>query len=281
MNKLKIKVFLLEHRIKLYILLIVILILILLIVPINIPIIKDPNVVGVVGTLLGAIVGGIFSLIGSIYVNNKQIKANSEIKRKNIIYKPLYDELLETKEIVEIENPFPKYVTFQKDSQTINRHPQITAWKRICKDNRILDTPNILKKQYKKYFEALKQYIAVRDIANEPIQKIVNEVINKKLKTECEISNLGSCISNDILKNNKNANIIKNFCKDNLKEKKEVTDDEWMNIEEEIFNICNTKDEVVNIRKKYYNWIKIQDETIKLLELLILEINIKFEKQRR
>ena len=45
-------------------------------------IVEDPTTIGVLGTLLGAIVGGLFSLIGSIYVNNKKIISESEIKKR-------------------------------------------------------------------------------------------------------------------------------------------------------------------------------------------------------
>lgn len=281
MNKLKIKVFLLNHKTKIYILLTVIILLIFFNIPINIPTTEDPTIIGVVGTLLGAIVGGIFSLIGSIYVNNKQIKSNSEVKRKNIIYRPLYDELLETRKIIEIENPFSSYVTFKKGYQTMLRHPEITAWDRICSDGRILDTPNILKKQYENYLQSIKQYIDIRNSADDVIQNVVNEVLNKRLNTECTITNLGSCMSSDILKNDRKQNIVKYHCNNFLKEKKDITDAEWNDIEEEVFSICNDKDEIKDIREKYFNWLEVQNETIKLLELLILEINIKYEKQRR
>lgn len=55
---------------------------------------ENAGLFGVVGTLLGAFIGGVFSLMGSVWVNNKQQKAAQNIKRKNIIYSPLYDELI-------------------------------------------------------------------------------------------------------------------------------------------------------------------------------------------
>lgn len=282
MNLLKIKIFIAEHRIVLYVLFIIGIIITIINFPISSTIFpKDSTMVGVVGTLLGAIIGGVFTLIGSIYVNNKQIIANSEIKRKNVIYRPLYDELLEIKEIIDKENSFPNRVEFGRGMQTIKRHPQISAWQRINKDSRKLDTPKILKKQYEKYFEIVKRYVDIRPDANNIIQDIINEVLKKKIGTECTISNLGYFVSSDILKNGRNSNIIREHCKDSLKDKIEISDDIWDEIEKEIYDILENNIKIKNIKNSFYNWTKVQDETIELLELLILEINIKYEKQRR
>lgn len=57
----------------------------------------SPSMVGVIGAVIGAIVAGVLALFGSIYVHNNQMKSKSAIFRKNVIYKPLYDELIEIK----------------------------------------------------------------------------------------------------------------------------------------------------------------------------------------
>ena len=49
---------------------------------------------GSFSALLGALVGGFFSLAGSIGVAKMQQKSQREILKKNTIYKPLYDELM-------------------------------------------------------------------------------------------------------------------------------------------------------------------------------------------
>ena len=69
---------------------------------------------GIVGTLLGAFVGGGFTLIGSITVTKHTQKATNAIKKKNIIFKPLYDELMENHSIYLKENPYPRYISFEK-----------------------------------------------------------------------------------------------------------------------------------------------------------------------
>ena len=279
MLKLKIKLFFLEHKIIKYLILILFFVLIISKISFKVSIPEDSTTIGVLGTLLGAIVGGLFSLIGSIYVNNKKIISESEIKRKNIIYRPLYDELLDTKKIIEIENRYPTYVRYQKGQQTITRHPQITAWDRICSDNRILDTPRILKEQYQKYLKSIENYTKVRNDANDIIQNIINGTLKDEIGKENTITNLGSCLSDEILDNTLTGNKLKSYCQ--VSRKEENSNDEWNEVASKISSKCNNLEEIQTIRNAYDDWISVQDETIKLLELLILEINIKYEKRRR
>lgn len=279
MLKMKIKLFLLEHRRIIYIILIALLLLALIKIPFKISIPDDPTKIGVLGTLLGAVVGGVFSLIGSIYVNNKQIVSESEIKRKNIIYRPLYDELLDTKKIIEVENRYPTYISYRKGQQTIRRHPQITAWDRICGDSRILDTPKILKTQYQKYLKSVEDYSLIRNSANDIIQNIINETLHSELGKENTITNLGSCLSDKILDNTLNGNKLKGYC--HMQGKEETSDEKYNIVASIILDKCKNIEKIENIRNAYHNWVNMQNETIELLELLILEINVKFEKQRR
>lgn len=279
MLKMKIKLFLLEHRRIIYVIFIVLLLLFLMKMPFKISIPDDPTKIGVLGTLLGAVVGGVFSLIGSIYVNNKQIVSEAEIKRKNIIYRPLYDELLDTKKIIEVENRYPTYINYQKGQQTIRRHPQITAWERICSDSRILDTPKILKTQYQKYLKSVEDYSLIRNSANDIIQNIINETLRSELDKENTITNLGSCLSDEILDNTLNGNKLKGYC--HMQGKNETSDEKYNIAASIVLDKCKNIEKIENIRNAYHNWVNIQNETIELLELLILEINVKFEKQRR
>ena len=48
-------------------------------------IVEDAALFGVAGTLLGAIIGGTFSLLGSVWINNRQQRAVQNVKRKNVI----------------------------------------------------------------------------------------------------------------------------------------------------------------------------------------------------
>lgn len=279
-NKIKIKINLYKYRYLIYLILLAIALLVFIkILPyINIP--TDATTIGVVGTLLGAIVGGIFTLIGSIYVNNKQLTANFEIKRKNIIYRPLYDELLEVNKIITEENPYPTYIVFEKRTQTIVRHPQLDAWNRINSDSRILETPECLKKQYNKLIDSIKKYEKERNTVNEPIKNALNEELSKKLNTSCSITNIGDVISSDILENKFNRPCLNSYINNPFNSGEDVSNEKILELQQTLLKRCNEIDEVKNVRNIYNEWIKEQNKTIELLENLIIEIGIKYEKQR-
>lgn len=78
---------------------------------------QNATAVGIIGTLLGAVIGGFFSLVGSISVNKYQIRAQTQIRRKNLIYTPLYDELVEIHNIILKSNPYPDYIAFRNNSK--------------------------------------------------------------------------------------------------------------------------------------------------------------------
>lgn len=279
-NKIKIKINLYKYRYLIYLifLAIVLLVFIKLLPYINIP--TDATTIGVVGTLLGAIVGGIFTLVGSIYVNNKQLTANFEIKRKNIIYRPLYDELLEVNKIITEENPYPTYIVFEKRTQTIVRHPQLDAWNRINSDSRILETPECLKKQYNKLIDSIKKYEKERNTVNEPIKNALNEELSKKLNTSCLITNIGDVISSDILENKFSRHYLNSYINNPFNSEEDISNERILELQQALLKRCNEIDEVKNVRNIYNDWIEEQNKTIELLENLIIEIGIKYEKQR-
>lgn len=279
-NKIKIKINLYKYRYLIYLILLVIALLVFIkILPyINIP--TDATTIGVVGTLLGAIVGGIFTLIGSIYVNNKQLTANFEIKRKNIIYKPLYDELLEVNKIITEENPYPTYIVFEKRTQTIVRHPQLDAWNRINSDSRILETPKCLKEQYNKLIDSIKEYEKIRSSVNEPINIVLNEELKNKFGTSCSISNIGDVISSEILENRTDKHFLGFYITNPMNREENLSDIQIAELEQSLYNKCNELQEIKDVRNAYNIWLKEQNKTIELLENLIIEVGIKYEKQR-
>jgi hypothetical protein len=279
-NKIKIKINLYKYRYLIYLIFLVIVLLVFIkILPyINIP--TDATTIGVVGTLLGAIVGGIFTLIGSIYVNNKQLTANFEIKRKNIIYKPLYDELLDVNKIILEENPYPTYIIFAKRTQTIVRHPQFDAWNRIKSDSRILETPKCLKEQYNKLINSIKEYEKIRSSVNEPIKNALNEELKNRFCTSCSISNIGDVISSEILENRTDKHFLKSYITNPMNHEKNLSDLQIAEVEQALYDKCSELQEIKDVKDAYNIWLREQNNTIELLENLIIEIGIKYEKQR-
>lgn len=204
MNLLKARVFLQKHK-KIIIvseLGILFVILFLLCKSINKElVINNPTMFGVLGTLLGAIIGGVFSLMGSVWVNSKQQRAVQNIKRKNVIYSPLYDELVDIQNSILEQNPYPNYIVFKKDRQTILPHPQFSAWSRIKADTRYLEVPDLLRKQMDKLENSIHEYQEIRGIVNDEIKDILNSVLVDNGLSPCTIINIGEVISRDILSN--------------------------------------------------------------------------------
>lgn len=279
-NKIVIRIYTYKYRYIIYLLLFIIMAFVInkskkyIFIPV------DSTMMNIMGALLGAIVGGIFTLIGSMYVNNRQLTSNFEIKRKNTIYKPLYDELLEINKIITEENPYPSYIVFRKEKQTIKRHPQIDAWNRINSDSRILEIPKCLKEQYNRLIKSIKEYEKIRSSVNQPINNVLNEQLEKRFNINRLMGNMGDIISSQILQSRFNEDFLKshiNF----LNCEKNLSDEQVLELERALLSKCNELDEVKNIRTAYNDWIEEQNKTMKLLENLIIEVAIKYEKQKK
>jgi protein-S-isoprenylcysteine O-methyltransferase Ste14 len=239
---------------------------------------ENPSLLGVYGTLLGALIGGTFTLIGSVWVNNRHIKAQTNIKRKNLIYRPLYDEIVEIHNIILVENPFPNYVVFEKRQQTMTRHPQYTAWQRIQNDTRILQTPDILRNQLNKLYASIEDYLKNRYVVNEVIKGTLNKILIEEINLSCPITNIGDVISHDILlDNNKNFFVDKSLFF-NEEDIKEFTQEKLELVNIKIYEECSQLKEVVKIKQLYNKWLQEQENTIELLSILIKTINLKYEK---
>lgn len=229
---------------------------------------------GVIGTLLGALIGGVFSLMGSVWVNSKQQRAVQNVKRKNVIYSPLYDELVDIQYHILQKNPYPNYIFFKKEIQTILPHPQFTAWRRIKSDTRYLEVPDVLVKQMEQLEESIHYYQEVRQKANDEIQNILNSVLKDNNLNTCSLINVGSIISGDIL----NQNEIDIYHK-TMEIGNEKTIDKFTRekINKEIYYRCNNAQAIIEVRKKYKEWLNIQSQTIEMLSILIKQVLVQYE----
>lgn len=248
---------------------------ILAIEKINGKIISDnPTMFGVAGTLIGAVIGGFFSLMGSVWVNSKQQKATQNIKRKNIIYSPIYDELVDIQNRILIGNPSPTIIRFEKGMQTMLPHPQFSAWGRIKADTRYLEVPDLLSKQMEQLEEAVRKYQNIRGKSSNEIQEIFNGILRKNGLAECRIVNVGEVISKYILPD-KRIDIYGEAME--FDGEKKLDNCIRMKINSEIYDICNKNQIVLETRLYYKNWLKIQSETIQMLGLLIRQVLLKYE----
>ena len=56
--------------------------------------ITDPAIATLIGAVVGSLVGGLFAYVGAVDVHNRELEATGALKRRDDIYRPLYDELL-------------------------------------------------------------------------------------------------------------------------------------------------------------------------------------------
>lgn len=255
MKKLKFKIFVYKHRKILAIIFtfIVVIFLLKLYKSYNFTIItNDPTTFGVIATLLGAVIGGVFTLLGSIWVNKREQKSIYNLRRKNIIYSPLYDELINIKRNILEENQYPVYIVFGIEQQTIIPHPQYSAWDRIKNDTRYLEVPLLLKDQMEKLYDTLREYISIRNSANSEIKEIVNKVLVMNGLEPSTIINLGEVLSSEILQG-EDVDILNEIyiSKENCNIPNEVVN----KINLQILNIANELSSLNDIRRVYALWM--------------------------
>lgn len=234
----------------------------------------NPTIFGVAGTLLGAAIGGFFSFMGSMWVNSKQQRAKQDIRRKEVIYSLLYDELVDIQNRILEVNPFPKYIVFQKRQQTYIPHPQFVVWGCIKGDARYLEVPKMLINQMERLESAVHMYIDIRDKASDEIQKIVEGVLMGNGLSNLLFPHIGDAISSDILSNRK-TDTYDDAMERATKNKEDNENRE--DIDKQIFEKCNENKDVLDARKYYENWLDIQRETIEMLSLLIKQVLVKYE----
>lgn len=277
MEKLKFKIYVYKHRKILAIIFtfVVIFFLVKIYKSYNFTkITNNPTTFGVIATLLGAVIGGVFTLLGSIWVNKREQKSIYNLRRKNIIYSPLYDELINIKMNILEKNQYPSYIVFGIRQQTIIPHPQYSAWDRIKNDTRYLEVPLLLKYQMEKLYDTLREYISIRNSADAEINEIVNKVLVMNGFEPSTIINLGEVLSSDILQG-KDVDIFNEIYFS--KEKCNISKEEVKKINLQILNFANELSSLNNIRRVYTIWMQEQDKAIEILSLLIKEIMQKYE----
>lgn len=235
---------------------------------------ENPTLFGVAGTLSGAVIGGFFSLMGSALINTKQQRAKQNIKKKAIIYSPLYDELVGNQDEILVQNPYPKHIAFKKEPKTNKLYPQFTAWGRIKGDTRYLEVPQILVKQMEQLENAMYAYLDIRSKVGDEIQRIIDDVFAENGLKKPLLPHIGRELSDEIL-NNKKTDRYYEIMKIGTREESDSQIREL--VDKQIFEKCNENQMVLDTRKCYENWLKIQKETIEMLRLLIKQVSVKYE----
>lgn len=231
----------------------------------------DSTKIGVLGTLFGALIGGTMSLFGSVWVNSKQQKAKKYIMRKNLIYSPLYDELVKKKEEAFSEQRYPTDVKFVKDEQRLIGLIEFSAWERIKSDTRYLEVPNELIQQMKLFQETVEQYLsALEDTALE-VETIIKEVFEENGKPVQTFDRLAKRVASIIMSEN-NENLYYEIC--HGKEDTETS----KKIDAEIRKKVKENPKAKKLEEAYNSWESVHEQTIEFLGLMIQQVLTKYEE---
>lgn len=231
------------------------------------------TVKGVIGTILGAVVGGSFTLLGSLIINTHVQKAANAIRRKNVIYKPLYDELTIIHNEILKENPYPNFIEFQKGSQTILKHPQYTVWGRIKNDTRYLEVPSKLKDAMESLYASIDLYIEKRKNAVVALDKIYKDSFKKITKLDIvRRINIGNSILSDILQGNRTQTSLFSWSD------RGFSLDEEELLWNELIKMARINDELKQCKEAKVAWNMAEEHALKILGTYIQYIIAKYEE---
>lgn len=239
---------------------------------------SDPGFIGLFGSILGAIVGGILSLYGTIYSQQTTARGKAAILRKNTIYTPLYNEFVKIKEILN-ENPYPTYFDFHLGPQTIMPHPQFNAWERIKLDTRFLQTPNYLSVALDEYTESIKNYMGHRGEASTAIRNKLNEILQENFETECTVINIGDVLLGSIMMERDLRGDFSFTFDHSLRPDRKLTQEDIERLKLLIFQGAKELEQVKDLKYIYENMNSRMDELILSLQIVIRLINQKYESK--
>ena len=231
----------------------------------------DSTKIGVLGTLFGALIGGITSLFGSVWVNSKQQKAKKYIMRKNLIYSPLYDELVKKKEEAFSEQRYPTDVKFVKDEQRLIGLIEFSAWARIKSDTRYLEVPNELIQQMELFQETVEKYLSALEDTTLEVETIIKEVFEENGEPVQTFDGLAKSVTS-IIMSDKNENLYNEICLG--KEDTEIS----KKIDAEIRKKVKENPKAKKLEEAYNSWESVHEQTIELLGLMIQRVLTKYEE---
>lgn len=223
--------------------------------------------------IIGALIGGFLTLLGSICVFNKQQKAQKMIRQKGVIYKPLYDELMLMHNTVLKKMPFPNRIYFETVSSN-HGCPQYTVWGRIKNDSRLFEVAPNIRKNMDALYIAINAYKERIKSAEKAADKICKEVVRAFPNLEqFEGLEIGSSLLPHILQDECPADSFwlrpgHDDCIP-LEEKGHI----WNIIMEQARN----NEDINSLKDSYAKWNEAEEKALKSLEKRIKYINYEYE----
>lgn len=243
--------------------------------------IMKPEYFGAFFTLLGAIVGGTFTLLGSVLVNNRNTKMQIQIKRRNEIYKSLYDELRKTQNM-NILKPYPFIIHLDEKDVLDEEYPKYVEWWKLKSDSRSFEVPWYVDTAYcdlnKKIIEYKEKLILAQRSIYDKVSVLVG-IDEKEIINKSDVDPTKTLLLRYILLEDKSHFQDGIFCiYGREKFRIYIADKEKMELAFKAYEACLELPEVIEIRGIYKEWLDKEKETIELLKSLIVHINKKYEK---
>ncbi|MBP5407159.1 hypothetical protein J6Z19_08455 [bacterium] len=209
-------------------------------------------IISTFGAIVGAIVGGLLSLGGSLIISDYEQKKANAIRRKNEIYKPLYEELQASHERL-TSNPYPTFIAFKEIQQNeTSRCPQYIEWEKVKHDIRFFEVPQDLKNAMEDLHNDIKIYEQQRDLAASILSRIYEE----------ETRNYTICDIDSLL-----PGVLLDECP------LSITSNLWEQIKR-----ANIEPDLNKCKKARSDWYMAEKNALKLLDKLIKGIVDKYEK---
>lgn len=225
----------------------------------------------VITALAGALVGGFCSLGGSIWVNSQQVKQKNKISLNDLVYKPLYDELLKNKQSYDNDKKYSSHINVLNDSKSGNYHNHY-EWEKIKNNNKYILVPKDIKNTMNELESIIVEYNKVK-ISSETV-KYFNTLLDKygleNIKTISTMSDYKYFILN------KKENDFFNLFKGQEDKKHEIDQELKLKLNKEFMKECFDLPSVEKARKLYDEYICYQNNIIKLLAEDIKSISDRY-----
>ncbi|MBG9812372.1 hypothetical protein ABD68_12430 [Bacillus endophyticus] len=234
----------------------------------------------VVSGLTGALIGGILPIVGGIYTQARQFKIKGIVLRKNVIYSPLFDELVKMKKNIPQDGEYPEAIVFgKKDNGYYYRNTLIfDAWERIKSDVRFIEVPTYLAKELDDFQQSGKTYMELREKASEALYQEIQPIVEGPNGLS-EISiNMGKGNSNLL-----NALLMgKSITAENVKNAFHIGEtDEIVSAITERLNACRDLPSIQKVRTQYADFQERLDQLIQGTQSMIDFIQRKYEHKSR
>lgn len=105
--------------------------------------IQDPAIATLIGAVIGALVGGMFAYTSAVDVHKKELESTATLKRRDEIYRPLYNDLLNLKKDYQLDPLDSKSAIFTHKHLPFR---ESAIWQSFKQDTKIHQTPiNLVK----------------------------------------------------------------------------------------------------------------------------------------